>query len=104
MTEIKQRISLDGAEDVASKLKKIGDTGADAFKKLKDSSAGASISAHAEGLEGGSEAGSKLREVLHVLHPALDEAGLGLSNLGAYSRLAGAGMVALGTAIVGSVL
>jgi hypothetical protein len=33
--KIVHRVSLEGAEDVANKLKKIGDVSSDAFKKVK---------------------------------------------------------------------
>ncbi|WP_375782916.1 hypothetical protein ACE10Z_23670 [Bradyrhizobium sp. Pha-3] len=105
MADIKQRISLDGADDVASKLKKIGDTGSDAFKKLKEYSdrGGEGFSKFGRETED-LEIGEKLKETLHTLHPVLDEAGLGLENLGAFARLAGAGMLPLGAALAGSVL
>ncbi|MBR0687352.1 hypothetical protein JQ594_15580 [Bradyrhizobium manausense] len=109
MADIKQRISLDGAEDVAAKLKRIGDTGQDAFRKLKEYSgpAGEGISNLSRSLEGeGSahEIGEKLRETLHTLHPIIGQAGLELGELGAFARLAGAGLVPLGAALTGTVL
>jgi hypothetical protein len=57
-----------------------------------------------EGLEKSREAAERFREVLHTLHPILGAAGLELGNLGAFARVAGAGMGALGVAVVGSVL
>lgn len=106
MPDIRQRISLNGADDVVSKLRKVGDTGQDALKKLKQYS-GESLGKfgeHAEALEGSHEAGEKLRESLHVLHPILESAGLELGKFGAFARLAGAGLVPLGAALAGSVL
>jgi len=122
MANIKQRISLDGADDVAAKLKKIGDTGADAFKKLKEYS-GQSLgnvgefakaadrhvgefakAADRHGDVGGEDFGKKLREALHALHPVAEQAGIDLGNLGQFGRLAGAGLIPLGAAITGSLL
>jgi hypothetical protein len=103
-------ISLEGSEDVAKKLKAAGDAGEASGRRLKQafSEAGGSsgsglgkFSAEAEEGEGGAH---RLREALHVLHPVLEEAGLGLGNLGAFARLAGAGFGALGAAVLGSLV
>jgi hypothetical protein len=109
MPDIKQRISLDGADDVVGKLKKIGDTGSDAFKKLKEFSdkGGEGVAKLGKGAEdiGSSVNGAqKLREVLHTLRPVLDEAGLGMGNLGAFARAANVGIAGFGLAVVGSAL
>jgi hypothetical protein len=111
--KIVHRISLEGADDVAKKLKNIGDTGSDAFKKVKqytdDSAsgigkAGTAFAALEGKTEGGRLASERFREAIHTLHPVLETAGLGLGNLGAFARVAGAGMGALGAAIAGSVI
>jgi hypothetical protein len=108
--KIVHRVSLEGAEDVANKLKKIGDAGSDAFKKVKQyaddshSSLGKAGDAFGGNTDGGRLAAERFREVLHALHPVLDSAGLGLGNLGAFSRVAGAGMAALAATIAASIL
>ncbi|WP_050626701.1 hypothetical protein [Bradyrhizobium viridifuturi] len=106
MADIKQRISLDGADEVAGKLRKIGDTGQDAFKKLKEYTGGTGFGsdAHAEAIEGAREAGEKLKETLHTLHPIAESAGIELGNFATFARLAGAGLVPFGAALAGSVL
>src|SRR5665811_2364685 len=87
--------------------KKIGDTGQDAFKKVKqyadDSHSGLGKAGDAFAAIDGKGA-ERFREVLHALHPVLDSAGLGLGNLGAFSRVAGAGMAALAATIAASIL
>jgi hypothetical protein len=102
--KIVHRISLEGAEDVANKLKKIGDTSSDAFKKVKESVDGsgsgiAGLGNAFAGIEGKTEGGrlaaERFRETIHTLHPILDSAGLGLGNLGAFARVAGVGLAAL---------
>lgn len=49
-------------------------------------------------------AAERFRESIHILHPILEEAGLGFGNLGAFARLAGAGFAGLAVAIGGSLL
>jgi hypothetical protein len=111
--QIKHRISLEGADDVAKKLRDIGDAGNRAFKEVKqyteDGSSGIgklgtalqSFRGHAEA---GNEIATKFRETLHTIHPILDQAGLGLSNLGAFAGAARVGLGGLAIAITGSVL
>jgi hypothetical protein len=100
-------LSLEGAEDVSKKLKAAGDVGDEQAKRLKQSFgdvAAGNAGSHGFEAEAGESGAHRLREALHVLHPILDEAGLGLGNLGAFARLAGAGFGALTAAIVGSVV
>ena len=136
--KIVHRISLEGAEDVVNRLKKVGDAGeessakiqksidasqgsiakfgdghADAFKSVKRytddlasslAKAGEAFAAIEGKTEGGRVAVERFREIIHTLHPVLDEAGIGISNLGSFARLAGGGFGALAAAVVGSVL
>jgi hypothetical protein len=104
-------LSLEGAEEVSKKLKATGDVGDEQAKRLKQAFDGVSAGKGGEGfggLGGKSEesrvAAERLREALHTLHPILDTAGLGLGNLGAFARVAGAGFGAFGAAIVGSIV
>src|SRR6185312_1173476 len=99
-------LSLEGAEDVSKKLKGAGDVGDEQAKRLKQAFAdvgkGSSGSSGGDALgataEAGEAAADRLREAIHILHPVLDEAGLGLGNLGAFARVAGAGIGALAAA------
>ena len=136
--KIVHRISLEGAEDVVNRLKKVGDAGeelsakiqksidashgsiakfgdghADALRGVKqytdDSASGLAKAGEAfAAIEGKSEGGrlavERFREAIHTLHPVLDEAGIGISNLGSFARLAGGGFGALAAAVVGSVV
>ena len=109
--KIVHRVSLEGADKVSKQLESIGDVGEKSFNKVKQAADGASLGKVGEsssGFGGKTEesrlAAERLREVLHTLHPILDQAGLGLGNLGAFARVAGAGFLAFGAAIVGSVI
>ena len=109
--KIVHRVSLEGADKVSKQLESIGDVGEKSFNKVKQAADGASLGKVAEssgGFGGKTEesrlAAERLREVLHTLHPILDQVGLGVGNLGAFARVAGAGFVAFGAAIVGSVV
>ncbi len=106
------RIGLEGDAEIKKKLDNINDHGKkfgqDISKSLNQAvgtnpALGKAFGAE-EGVERGRVAAERLREVIHTLHPILDSAGLGLGNLGAFARVAGAGMGFLGAAIVGSVL
>jgi hypothetical protein len=102
----------DGTDALSGKLKNVGEVGDSAFKKIKgaigDVSSGGGLgnifSQFTSGAEGGEKAAEKLREAIHILHPVLEEAGVSLGNIGAFARLAGAGMGALGVAVGGTVL
>jgi hypothetical protein len=111
--KIVHRVSLEGADKVAKQLESIGLEGDKSFKKVKqaaeESASGIRRAGESFGGLGGKTEQSKiaaerLREVLHTLHPILEQAGLGLGNLGALARVAGAGFVAFGAAIVGSAI
>src|SRR5258706_7000194 len=111
--KIVHRVSLEGADKVSKQLESIGDIGEKSFKKVKQAADGASNIGKSGGEAFGGFVGKteesrlaaeRLREVLHTLHPILDSAGLGLGNLGAFARVAGAGFVAFGAAIVGSAI
>jgi hypothetical protein len=111
--KIVHRISLEGADDVVKKLKQVGDTGADAFKKVKqytdDGGSGVAKFGNAFAtLTGKSEAGyeatKKFRETIHELHPALDSAGIGLGQLSAFISASRAGIAGLAVATGGSLL
>jgi hypothetical protein len=106
------RIGLEGDADIKRKLDNINahgeKFGKDISKSLNQAvgtnpALGKAFGAE-EGVEKSREAVERFREVLHTLHPILDEAGLGLGNLGAFARVAGAGMGALAAAVVGSLL
>jgi hypothetical protein len=104
------KLSLEGAEDVSKKLKAAGDVGDEQAKRLKKSfadvgtgSSGSNYGKFAQ-LAEGENAAHRFREAIHVLHPVLDSAGLGIGNLGAFARLAGAGLGGLAAAIAGSVI
>jgi hypothetical protein len=56
------------------------------------------------GIEQSSELTRAFRESIHALHPALDTAGLKLSNLAGFARLASAGFQLVGAAIAGSLI
>ena len=109
--KIVHRISLEGADKVAKQLESIGLEGDKSAKKIQQAFNDAS---NVSGKSGDAFGGLKteesrqgverLREAIHILHPILDTAGLGLGNLGAFARVAGAGLGALGAAIVGSVV
>lgn len=110
---IVQRISLEGAEDVQKKLQTLGAVGKDALKNVSQYSAdassgigrfGATLSSLSTGAAAAEVSASKFREAIHVLHPILETAGLGMGNLGSFSRVAGAGLTALGVAIAGSII
>ncbi len=47
---------------------------------------------------------ARFRETLHVIHPVLDAAGLGIGNLGAFARVASAGLVGLTAAGIGAAI
>jgi len=111
--EIKHRVSLEGDADINRRLDGIGEHGKRAFKEISETINNASPGiakigndfASIEGkAEGGRQATERFREAIHTLHPVLDEAGLGLGNLGAFARAAGVGVGGLAAAIVGSIL
>jgi len=93
-------------DEPESKLKRIGEAGKNAFKELNDSidSVGSHSGVLASIFGESESAAEKFKETIHIAHPILEEAGVSLGNLGAFARLAGAGMGALGTAVVGTVL
>src|SRR6185312_9438295 len=105
-------LSLEGADDVSKKLKAAGDVGDEAAKRLKQSfsevgkgsSGYGNFAQLAEGEAATRRFRDAIRETLHTVHPILDEAGLGISNLGSFARLAGINLGALAAAIVGSVV
>lgn len=110
--DIKIRIGLEGDADIKKKLDNISDHGRkfgqDISKSINQAvgtnpALGKAFGAE-EGIERSREAAERFREVLHTLHPILGAAGLELGNLGAFARVAGAGMGALGVAVVGSLL
>src|SRR5258706_15080728 len=111
--QIVPRVSLEGADKVSKQLESIGDIGEKSFKKVKQAADGANNIGKSGGEAFGGFVGKteesrlaaeRLREGIHTLHPILDSAGLGLGNLGAFARVAGAGFGALAAAIVGSVI
>jgi hypothetical protein len=107
--KIVHRISLEGADKVSKQLESIGDIGEKSFKRVKAAADGGGNVGSAFGDLGGKTeqsrvAAERLREAVHTLRPVLDEAGLGLGNLGAFARVAGAGMGALAIAVVGAVV
>lgn len=111
--KIVHRISLEGADKISKQLESIGTEGDKAGKRIKqsfeDASSGADKAGNSFGGLGGKTeesraAAERLREVLHTLHPILDQVGLGIGNLGAFARVAGAGFVAFGAAIIGSAI
>ena len=109
--QIKIQIGLEGDAEIKKKFDAIKDagkkTGAELSKSLNElvstGKLGSAIGAE-ENLERSRVAAERFREVIHTLHPILDTAELGLGNLGALARVAGAGMGALAAAIVGSVV
>jgi hypothetical protein len=120
--QIKIRIGLEGDADIKKKLDAVSEAskkaGADISKSMNATLGNASKSISEsvptgglgkaigaeESFERNRVAAERLRESIHVLHPVLETAGLGISNLGGYARLAGAGLGALGAAIVGSIV
>lgn len=109
---IKGRIAFDASSADAT-LKKLGDNGEAAFKRIK--AAGDSIAdggrratqqlqqIGARTLEAG-RATERFREALHVAHPVLEQAGVNFGSMRAYSAAAGAGFGALAAAASGAVL
>ena len=96
-------IALEGDAEVNKKLDAVSQHGEQMSKNLSATSP-TSLGSGAGELERGSGGADKLRESIHVLHPILESAGLGLGNLGAFARLAGAGLGALAAAVVGSIV
>ena len=112
-TTIKQRISLEGADDIKSKLKSLGDAGEKAFKQIKDAGGAvadggkvASLQLQTMGLHTleSENAVSKFRESLHLLHPVLDEVGVSFGGYRAYAAAASAGLGALGVVAGGALV
>ncbi len=112
-SEIKTRITLSGAEEVKAQLKSISETGVKALGQIK--AAGSSVAdggklaekqLQAIGLHllQAQNATNKFREALHVVHPVLDAAGLGVGNLRALSAAASVGLGGLAVAITGGIL
>ncbi len=115
VSKVVTRIVLEGVEDIKAKLASLGVTGEAAMRQIK--AAGGTLSSGAFGagdqlqklglrtLEAKSAADA-FREAIHIAHPILEEAGLGLGNLGGFARLASVGLggivvAAAGAAVIG---
>jgi hypothetical protein len=109
--DIRARVVLDGAAQVKAGLKDIGQTGESAFGKIAAANGAMAqggakynqqlknLGLHALQAKKGAES---FREAIHIAHPVLDAAGLGIGNLGAFARLANVGLVGLTAAIAGA--
>jgi hypothetical protein len=108
---VKTRIIIDGGAEAKATLDGIKSSGEGMFRTLK--SAGSALfdggAAHAQVDRIGlrmlqtESTAHRLREALHVAHPILEEAGLGLSNLGGFARLAGTSLTGFGLALGGAI-
>ena len=111
--EIRARIALEGSDVVKRQLQDIEQTGSRAFKTIQSAGKAVNfgggpaaeqlkkIGLHTIEAESGT---TRIREAIHVLHPLLDAAGLGIGNLGAYARLASVGLGGLAAVMAGAVL
>jgi hypothetical protein len=105
VSKVVTRITLEGVEDIKAKLASLGVTGEKAMQQIR--AAGGALSGGGLGGAGdqlqklglrtleAKSAADAFREAIHIAHPVLEEAGLGLGNLGAFARLAGAGLGAV---------
>lgn len=100
MAEIKNKLTLDGS-DTDAQLKRTTNNFVDSFEKIRQA---ANKASEAGSFEGHAESAHKFREILHVLHPILGEAGVGIGELGAFARVAAVGTGGLAAAIGGTLL
>jgi hypothetical protein len=110
--DIKIRIGLQGDEDVKRRLDAVRDAGKKSSEDIAKSmnqavstwpALGKAINVEQD-LERNRVAAERFREAIHTAHPILAQAGIEIAGLGSYARLAGAGLGALGAAIVGSIV
>jgi hypothetical protein len=110
---IVQRISLEGAEDVQSKLKKIGDAGQKALgsvnQTIKNSSSGLGEFGDLFATLNGKTEGSKatiegIKKALETVRPAAERAGIELDGLSVLGKAGPGGFIALGAAIGGTLV
>jgi hypothetical protein len=120
--DIKIRIGLEGDAEIKKKLDSVRDVGTKAGEEIskslnrdvgkKSGDEASSVSTGGLGKAIGAEESlernrvgvERFRQAVHTLHPVLDEAGIGIGNLGAFARLAGGGFGALAAAVGGSIL
>jgi hypothetical protein len=113
---IKEFITLEGVEEIETKLKRLNALGEDSLANFRNlgSAAGGTADPFGKLVDGAKNAGlelqtssrhaNTLREALHVLHPILQIAGARAGELGSFARLAGAGLSALAIAAGGVVV
>jgi len=109
---IKTRLEAD-VDGFIANVKKAGQAGERAMNQIKaaggslaDGGARANHQLRQIGLHAleGERATLRFREVIHVAHPILEAAGLGLGNLGAFARLASTGLTGLAAGGIGAAL
>ena len=112
MADADLSIALTGINEAIAGLDKLRVAGEGAFKGIANAAnqsvaggAGLGGAALERDLNRGTDAANRFREAIHILHPILETAGLGMGNLGSFARLAGAGIGALaGTAIAAAII
>lgn len=92
-------ISLQGIEDVYSKLKGLGPAGEQAMRSLDSAVQNVKLDGLGQSVTRASGAVGEFRDGLHILHPILRVAGIEMGNFSAFSRAAGAGMAGLAAAV-----
>lgn len=97
-------ISLQGIEDVYSKLKGLGPAGEQAMRSLDSAVQNVKLDGLGQSVTRASGAVGEFRDGLHILHPILRVAGIEMGNFSAFSRAAGAGLAGLTVAITGAVI
>jgi methyl-accepting chemotaxis protein len=113
---IKEFITLEGVEEIETKLKRLNALGEDSLANFRNlgSAAGGTGDPFGKLVDGAKNAGlelqassrhaNTLREALHVLHPILQIAGARAGELGSFARLAGTGLAGLAIAAGGVVV
>ncbi len=108
MADADLTIALTGVDQAIAGLEKLRLAGEGAFKGIanaanQSAAGGAGLGGVAleRDLNRGTEAANRFREAIHILHPLLESAGLGIGNLGSFARVAGVGLGALGATLAG---
>lgn len=109
---IKEKITLEGAEEIKGTLAGLGAAGEDFIKKLNAAGGGVvpfadlgeAAKKAGDGLDAATRPANNLRNALYVLRPIVRELGVSMGMLGSLSRLAGVGFAGMAVAGAGALV